>query len=248
MRLTVLGCSGTFPGPDAPCSSYLIEADGFRLMIDMGNGSSGVLQRCCGLLDVDAVLLSHLHGDHWLDLVTYTYARRYHPSGRPSALPVYGPAGTMEQVSGAFGRPVGELLAQTYAFTDVGAGQMRIGPFDVRLAGVNHPVETYGVRVGRGDRSVTYSADTGECDALANLARDTDLFLCEASYLDGGDNPPGIHLTGGQAGEHAARAGARRLLLTHLVPWHDPVRTLQAAHDTYDGDIELASSGQRIDV
>ncbi len=248
MRLTVLGCSGTFPGPDSPCSSYLFEADGFRLMVDIGNGSTSVLQRCCDLLDVDAVLLSHLHGDHWLDLVTYTYARRYHPIGRAPDLPIYGPAGAMEQVSGAFGRPVGELLAQTYTFREFGAGEMRIGPFDVRLSRVNHPVETYAVRLEHGGRSVAYSADTGESDSLVDLARETDVFLCESSYLDGENNPPGIHLTGGQAGAHAARAGVGRLLLTHLVPWGDPVRTLSAAHDAYDGDIELAASCQRIDV
>jgi ribonuclease BN (tRNA processing enzyme) len=248
VRLTVLGCSGTFPGPDSPCSSYLFEADGFRLLVDMGNGASGVLQRCCGLLDLDAVLLSHLHGDHWLDLVTYTYARRYHPAGRPPALPVYGPAQTPQQVSAAFGRPVGELLAATYAFTEVSAGAMPIGPFDARLTRVNHPVETYAVRLTHAGRSVAYSADTGECDALVELARDADLFLCEASYLDGERNPPGLHLTGRQAASYAARAGVGRLLLTHLVPWGDPVRTLQVAHEAFESDVELAYAAQRVEI
>ena len=81
MRLTVLGCAGTFPGPLSGCSSYLVEQDGFRLLLDAGNGAVSALQRAADLLAVDAVLLSHLHADHCLDLVAYSYARRYHPEG-----------------------------------------------------------------------------------------------------------------------------------------------------------------------
>ena len=93
MKLTVLGSAGTFPGPDSPCSAYLVEHEGFRLLLDFGPGSLGPLQRHLGLLDLDAVYLSHLHADHCLELVTYSYARRYHPDGNPPSLPVYGPAG-----------------------------------------------------------------------------------------------------------------------------------------------------------
>jgi ribonuclease BN (tRNA processing enzyme) len=249
VRLTIVGCAGTFPGPESACSSYLVEHDGFRLLVDAGNGSTGALQRSCGLLDLDAVAISHLHGDHYLDLVTYTYARRYHPSGSPGCLPVYGPSDIEEHLLGAFGRPVDDLLAEVYEFhPQTGAGRVEIGPFEVELARVNHPVETYAMRFTAGGRSLTYSADTGVTDELVKLARQTDLFLCEASYLEGEDNPPDIHLTGKEAGEHATRADVGRLLLTHLVPWGDADRTLAEAKNAFDGDVSVASTGAVCDV
>ncbi|HET7312198.1 MAG TPA: MBL fold metallo-hydrolase [Mycobacteriales bacterium] len=243
MKLTVIGCAGTFPGPDSACSSYLLEHDGFRLLIDAGNGSTGTLQRASGLLGIDAVLISHLHGDHYLDLVTYTYARRYHPTGRPACLPVYGPSDIKGHVASAFGRPVEELLNEVYDFRPIpGPGELEIGPFSLRLDLVNHPVETFGMRISDGTSTLAYSADTGACDELVELARGVDFFLCEASYLDGDTNPPDVHLTGREAAEHAARAEVGRLLLTHLVPWGDRHRTLEEAKAVYDGTIDVASS------
>jgi ribonuclease BN (tRNA processing enzyme) len=181
--------------------------------------------------------------------VTYTYARRYHPDGAPGRLPVHGPSDIKVHIAGAFGRPVGDLLDEVYDFHPVpGPGRLNIGPFEVDLAHVNHPVETYAMRLTAGGRALTYSADTGVSDELVKLARGTDLFLCEASYLDGDDNPPDIHLTGREAAEHASRAEVGCLLLTHLVPWGDRDRTLGEAQDGYDGEIVVASAGAVFDV
>jgi ribonuclease BN (tRNA processing enzyme) len=241
MKLTIIGASGTFPGPTSGCSSYLLEHDGFRLLLDMGNGSTGLLQEACDLLAPDALVVSHLHGDHYLDLITYTYARRYHPNGAPPQLLVYGPTRIRETIAGAYSRDVGELLAETYEIHAVEHDQnLSIGPFEVDLREVRHTIETYGMRISAGGHTLAYSADSSSCDALVDLARDVDLFLCEASYLDGEDNPPGVHLTGREAAEHASRAGAHRLVLTHLVPWGDEARTLAEATSSYDGDIRVA--------
>ncbi|HEX3707242.1 MAG TPA: MBL fold metallo-hydrolase [Mycobacteriales bacterium] len=249
MKLTVIGMSGTFPGPRSGCSSYLLEEDGFRLLLDIGNGSIGALQDACGLLGPDAVAISHLHGDHYLDLITYTYARRYHPDGAAPRLAVHGPSAVRQAVEGAYVTNVSELLDQVYDFQPVAAeGTRQIGPFEVEFRRVNHPVETYAMRVSAGGKTVAYSADTGECDVLADLARDVDVFLCEASYLDGDDNPPDVHLTGLQAGQYAAAAGVKRLVLTHLVPWGDRARTLAEAERGYDGEILVARPLDSYDV
>jgi ribonuclease BN (tRNA processing enzyme) len=249
MKLTIIGSAGTFPGPASGCSSYLLEHDGFRLLLDVGNGSTGALQEACGLLGPDAVIVSHLHGDHYLDLITYTYARRYHPAGIPPLLPVYGPSNIRAAMLGAYGKDVNTLLDEVYEFNAIdGDSHVSIGPFEVDLRGVNHPVETYGMRVSAGGRTVAYSADTGNCAALVDLARNVDLFLCEASYLDGDDNPPNIHLTGREAAEHAVRAEVQRLLLTHLVPWGDEARTVAEAKSAYDGDIAVARSLDAVEV
>lgn len=248
MRLTILGCSGTYPGPASACSSYLVESDGFRLVLDAGNGSMGELQRHCDIRDVDAVLLSHLHGDHCLDLVATSYARRYHPEGMPPKLPVYGPINTQERLCGAFERWPDDSLADIYDFRTIGPGRVNVGPFRVDLARMAHPVEAYGARITAAGRTLTYSGDTGPCERLVRLARGSDLFLCEASFLENEDNPPDLHLTGRQAGDHAARAEVERLVLTHLVPWGDVERTFSEARGAYGGDLTIARTGAVYEV
>jgi ribonuclease BN (tRNA processing enzyme) len=242
MRVTVIGCAGSFPGPESPASCYLFEAEGFRLVIDLGNGSLGVLQRYADLYGIDAICLSHLHADHCVDLGAYFVARQYAVHGPKPAIPVHGPRGTAERIAGFGGEDVTSVTAR-FAFRDLDPGTVEIGPFRVTCDHVNHPVETFGFRVEHEGWQVAYSADTGETDALVRLARDADLLLCEASFLDGSDNAPNLHLTARQAAEHAARAGVGQLVLTHLVPWNDQDCTLAEASAAYGGPLSLAQSG-----
>src|SRR6202042_2781197 len=125
MRLTVVGCSGSFPGPESAASSYLLEADGFRLVIDMGNGSLGGLQRYAPLFGVDAVALSHLHADHCVDLYSYSVARTYAPAGPQPAIPVYGPAGTRERISLLHGPDGDGGVTQRVSFETLAPGATR---------------------------------------------------------------------------------------------------------------------------
>ena len=243
MQLTVLGCAGTFPGPDSPCSGYLVEHEGYRLVLDLGAGALGNLQRHCDLLDVDAIYVTHLHADHCIDLVAYSYARRYHPQGLPPVLPVYGPPGTKERIVASFEEPPEPDLIAVYDFREGSSATHQLGPFTVTAGVVNHPVECHGLRVEAGGRVLTYSGDTAVSDTLVELARDADTLLCEASWPSVPEPPPGIHLTGREAGDHATRAGAKRLLLTHLMPFHDPQAMLVEAKETYDGDLHLVHAG-----
>ena len=249
MKLTVLGCAGSFPGPDSACSAYLVEADGFRLMLDFGPGSLSALQRYESLTAVDAVLLTHLHADHVLDACSYVVVRRYAPDGPYPAIPLYGPPGTNDRLAAAYGH-VGEgPLDDVYEFHQLVPGTVAVGPLTVTVERVNHPVETYGVRVEHGGRVLAYSADSAPCEALNRLAQDADLFLCEASYVDGNDNPPDLHLTGGEAGEVATKAGVDRLLLTHLVAaWGSEAKVYEAAAATFSGPVEIARAGARYEV
>jgi ribonuclease BN (tRNA processing enzyme) len=249
MRLTVLGCAGSFPGPDSACSAYLVEADGFRLMLDFGTGSLSALQRYAGLGAVDAVFLSHLHCDHMLDACSYVVVRRYAPDGPYPRLPLYAPAGARERMVAAYGAPDEGPLDDVYRFHSVRPGTVEIGPLRVSTERMSHPVETYGVRIEHEGRALAYSADTAPCDALVKLASGADLFLCEASYLDSEPNPPGLHMTGGEAGEAATKAGVKRLLLTHLVSaWGSEQATFEAARSTFAGPVELARPGAAFDV
>jgi len=253
VKLTVVGCSGSFPGPWSAASCYLVEAphlDGiFRLVLDLGSGAFGPLQRYADPLEIGAVALSHLHSDHCLDLTAMYVHRTYHRDAPHPRVDVYGPSGTGERL--ARGYDVAERPGMVKAFRfhawETGSSH-QIGPFGVTVAPVVHPVESYAIRVIHHGRSLVYSGDTGPCDRLVSLARGADLLLAEASFVDAGNNPPDLHLTGRQAAEHATRAGVGRLLLTHIPPWTDPATVLAEAKPAFAGPLEVAEPGATYDV
>lgn len=247
MRLTVIGCSGSVPAPESAASCYLIQAthDGrmFSLVIDLGSGAFGPLQSHLSAHDVDAVALTHLHADHCLDMTALYVARKYGPGGPGSLLPVHGPAATAGRLAAAYAASDGSDLTGEFQFTAWAPGAVvPIGPFRVRAAAVVHPVEAYAVRVEHEQRSIVYSGDTAPSQALVELAAGADLLLCEASFTDG-DNPPDLHMTGRQAGEHARDACVGRLVVTHIPPWTDREQVLSDARGAFDGPVELALPG-----
>jgi ribonuclease BN (tRNA processing enzyme) len=265
MRLTIIGCSGSFPGPDSAASCYLVQAEGFRLLIDLGNGALGALGALAALgalgasapagqsgpahgYGIDAIVISHLHSDHCLDLSPYAVARTFHPGGPLPRIPVYGPAGSAERMSRAHGPGTG--ITEAFRFETLAEGTIEIGPLRVTAAHMNHPVETFGLRLEHGGAALAYSADTGTSAALVTLAAGADLLLCEAAFLQPAPGaaplPEGLHLTARQAGEHAARAGAGQLVLTHLVPWNDRAATLDQAAPAFAGPVCLAVPGLSI--
>lgn len=248
MRVTVIGCSGSFPGPDSPASCYLVEAEGFSLLLDLGSGAMGSLQRYHDMRRVDAIALSHLHPDHCLDICPYWVARTYHPAGPQPRIPVFAPDGAADHLAKAYTPEPNHAILDSFDFRPIGRPPFEIGPFQVTTALMNHPVEAYGLRVEHNGKALAYSGDTGHCDELVRLADGADVFLCEASFIEG-PNPPDMHLTGREAGEHAARAGAHTLVLTHLLPWNDPDRSLSEAKDSgFRGDVVLARPGLSYDL
>jgi ribonuclease BN (tRNA processing enzyme) len=252
MRLTIVGCAGSYPGPDSPASCYLVEetdADGrvWRLVLDMGNGAFGVLHRYADPLAIDAVLLSHLHADHCIDLTGYYVVRRWNPVGAQPQLPVWGPHDTQDRMARAYDLPPEPGMTEVFGF-HVYDGTFEIGPFTIEPRLVAHPVEAYALRITAGGRSFVYSGDSGVCDPLDDIARDADLFLVEASFIEGDDNPPDLHLTGREAAETAARAGARRVIITHVPPWYSADQVLADAEGAYAGPLEMAKPGATYEV
>lgn len=243
VRLTVIGCSGSFPGPDSPASCYLIEAAGFRMVLDLGNGSLGTLQRYADIYDIDAVCISHAHADHCLDLAPYWVARKYGPQGPKPLMPVYGPAGFADRMARAYDLEPDPGMREIFDFVTLEPGLREIGPFRVTTAEMNHVVPTHGFRIEYGGRSLAYSADTGPTGALVELARGADLLLCEASFTDRPDLPDDLHLSGVQAARHATRAGVGHLMLTHFVPWNDTEQVVAEAVPHFDGPLTTAYSG-----
>lgn len=251
MRLTIIGCSGSVPGPDSPASCYLVEADGYALVLDLGSGAFGPLQRHVHLGALGAVLLSHLHADHCMDLSALPVASKYGPFGRTDALPLLGPAGLVERIVGIGGSTDEDDLRdleEMYAFAIVTERTWSLGPFEVTARRVDHPVEAYAYRIEHGGRVLVYSGDCAPCAGLDELAQGADLALIEAAYVESASNRPGVHHTGREAGELAARCGVGRLVVTHVPPWHDPVAQAAAARAAGACSVEAARSGDTYDV
>jgi ribonuclease BN (tRNA processing enzyme) len=171
-------------------------------------------------------------------------ARKYAPDGLKPRIPVYGPDGVAERMARAYDLDPEPGMSEAFDFRTLAPGTFEVGPFTVTAATMNHPVEAYGFRVEHEGSALAYTGDTGECEALVELASGVDLLLAEASFVEREGLPDDLHLTARQAGVYATRADAGRLVLTHLVPWNDPGHTLAEAKSSgYRGHIELASQG-----
>ncbi|WP_445164138.1 cyclic nucleotide-degrading phosphodiesterase [Mycobacterium sp. Dal123C01] len=253
VRITVLGCSGSVVGPDSPASGYLLRApDTPPLALDFGGGVLGALQRYADPASVH-VLLSHLHADHCLDMPGLFVWRRYHPSARPlGKAMLYGPSDTWSRL-GAASSPYGGEIDDCSDIFDVrhwiDGEKVDIGALSVTPRVVAHPTESYGLRItDPSGASFVYSGDTGVCDQLIDLARDADVFLCEASWTHAPDRPPALHLSGTEAGRVAAQAGVRELLLTHIPPWTSREDVISEAKAEFDGPVHAVVCGETFDV
>ncbi len=253
MRLTVVGCSGSYAGPDSAASSYLLEADDadgrtWRVLLDLGSGALGSLQRHVDPLALDGVFISHLHPDHYFDISGLYVVWKYHPAGAPAPIPVWGPAGIAAQTARAYGLAQDPGMTGQFHFHEYDGQPVRLGPFTVTPTRLSHPVVSYGLRVAAEGKVLGYSGDTGPCDALAEVAADADVFLCEAAFVETEDNPADLHLTGKQAGAAAAQAGVGTLVLTHIPPWHRREVALEEARAVFAGPVELAAPGSAYEL
>ncbi|HEX6876785.1 MAG TPA: MBL fold metallo-hydrolase [Nocardioidaceae bacterium] len=253
MRLVVVGCSGSYPGPESPASCYLVQAeDGertWRVLLDLGSGALGSLHHVADPLSVDAVFISHLHPDHWFDMSGYYVLRKYHPAGPQPRIPVYGPRGVAERMARGYGLPENPGMSEEFDFRSYDEHTpVTIGPLRFEVAQVAHPVEAYAIKVTHGGRSLVYSGDTGPCESLVDLSRGADLLLAEAAFREGEDNPKDLHMTGKEAAEIGVRAGVDRLVLTHVPPWYDPKLALEEARPVFDGPVELAHCHASYDI
>jgi ribonuclease BN (tRNA processing enzyme) len=232
VRLTVIGSSPAWPNPGGACSGHLVDG---RLLLDCGPGVLANLRLREPWPSVEAIAITHLHLDHWGDLVPWVWGSLFGP-GRESRPTVWLPPGSIAALRPVLARLGGEdMLDRAFDVVEYEAGvPFTAAGLELTALRVEHyDIEAYGFRV-RGDRTLGYSGDSGPCGALAELARDADLFLCEATLerpeLDG---PERGHLAPEEAA--AAAAGARRLLLTHR-PHELPAPDAELAHDGLELD------------
>lgn len=276
MIIRTLGVTGSASGPRSPASTYLIqvpaadvraglaagtisadvEVKDWALVVDIGQGGFGLMERHVSAHDVDAIAISHFHADHFADICSLYVHLKYHPvygyqwSGRPPYIPVWGPSTIKKSITTYCctiddGNTSGAFDAEPWADNEA----VQIGPITILPRRVYHTVETFGMRISAPSAalngelvSIAYSGDTDYCAAVVELARDVELFLCEASFIEGRDAqaPPGLHLTGKQAGQVAREANVKQLVLTHIPSWNIPGDALTEAATEYPGPISLA--------
>ncbi|HUG49280.1 MAG TPA: MBL fold metallo-hydrolase [Candidatus Limnocylindria bacterium] len=245
MRLTVIGGSGGYPDRGRPCSGYLVDDDGFALLIDPGYGVATALSIGNGLT-FDAVLVSHAHPDHCADLNPILRARVW--ADPPlSPLPVYALPGALDAVL-ALDRP--ERLAGSYVLHDLEpGGELSIGPFQVLTALLPHPRPNLGFRLSVGRRSLVYTGDCGPSDRLVHLADGANLLLAGASYVE--TVPPDIVgwlSSAADVGHEAATGGVERLILTHLLPKTNEADAVAAAARFFARPISVARPGLVVEI
>ena len=245
MELVVLGWGGGWPPAGGAACGYLVRHEGFCLWLDAGTGTMANLQRFVDLDAVDAIAISHRHFDHFLDLYPYFLSRwlaRDRP--RPPTLPLFAPPGMFEHAL-----QLEPELGQAFDLSVIEPGDgFQAGPLQIQTAGMRHPVPTLGMRIETDDSVLAYSADTGPTDELVRLAKDANVLLCEATFLDPGEGSPDIHLSASEAAGHAAQAGAAKLILTHVWPTHDRNAVEERARSAYRGDAVVANDGLRVTV
>ena len=251
MRLTVLGCSGSMSSPDSASSSYLVQAEAdqrtYSVLLDLGSGAMGQVLRHVDPTQIDAVLLSHLHADHVVDLAALQVYLQFGPAGPQPPMPVHGPQGTRDRIAQLCGSHECHDQFEVHPW-QVGT-PLQIGPLQIEPLPVRHPVTAYALRITgpseRGGEQVvlTYTGDTDSCDGVLDAARSADLLLSEAAFIEDDPAVRGIHLTGRRAGELANEAGARHLVLTHLQPWTPQATVRSEALTAYDGPVDLAEPG-----
>jgi len=236
-RLTVLGTCGAWPEAGRAASGFLLEYDGFRLVLDLGYATFPRLLEYCDGSDVDAVVITHEHPDHCADLSALC-RERYFAAGRRGHVPVYCPPGVIERVQAM---EPSEDLREVFDVHEL-PGTYQIGPFQLDAALLPHHVPHAGVRVTAPGLTVAYSGDAGPDGALANLGANANLFIIGATMPGPPSGDPHL-MSAVEAGTWATRAGAQRLLLTHFWPGGDRALSMAAAQATYAGEIIAADEG-----
>jgi len=239
LRITVIGCSGTYSSVASSCSSYLVQTDTTSVLLDAGPGSSIELQKHIDLADIDALIISHEHPDHWTELPSLYHAYRF-GIGRPH-VPLYGTAGTRV----LFDAACVEGTVYTFDWTTIDrSSEVQVGDITFTFSLTDHPVETLAIRAEAGGRSVAYSADTGPDWSPTHFESPIDLLIYEASLRVEMEDMGIPHISGRQAGRRSRDAEVGHLVLTHIPPGEDPMEREDSATAEYSGTVDVATPGR----
>jgi ribonuclease BN (tRNA processing enzyme) len=259
VQITVLGKSPAWQDADGACSGYLVEEDGACLLLDCGNGVFSKLRRYRDYTDVDAVVISHLHADHFLDLVPFAYALMYAPrqqqvpvdrwpgTDHPARPTLYAPVGareTFRRVVGAWGSE--DLIERAFDLVEYEPDAvLDLATLRIDFHEVPHFTTTFAVGISstNGGGRFTYGADSAPNEGLVSFAAGTDLLIIEATLTQPEDDGPRGHLTPAEAGAHGARARVGRLVITHISDELDEMWAREEAEEAFGGPVLVAHEG-----
>lgn len=248
MQVTVLGSGAAFPRPGGACSGYLVERGDTRVWLEAGNGTFARLRERVGPQDLSALVLTHDHADHIADVLLLMYELGY--DGHvplPTRVPVYATDGVAPKLLGLIGPGSTKIFRDVFDFRPI-ASPFEVGGMAFEPFRTLHPTETYGLVVSADGRRLVYTSDTAAFPELAAHCRDADVLICEATYVGDVDVEPGVHMWAREAGELAAAAGARKLILTHVWASFDPQDAVREAAERFDGPIEAAVEGRTYEI
>jgi ribonuclease BN (tRNA processing enzyme) len=262
VKLTVLGKSPSWQDAGGACSGYLLQEGDTSVLIDCGNGVFGKLRQRLDYIELDAVIVSHLHADHWLDLIPFAYALTYAPKqqpvpvhtwpgtddpARPRLIAPPGSTETFRRVVGAWGNE--DLIETAFALEEYGAGDtVEVGPISASFHPVPHFIDTFAINLSAGDGKLTYGADSRPAQELVEIAREADLLLVEATLPRPERTGVRGHMTPEEAGRHAREAGAGRVVLTHISDELGEEWAREEAELAFGGPVEIAREGATYEV
>lgn len=250
LELLILGAGPAYSDePGSLGSAYLVRSGDHAIVLDLGQGTFPRLAAALEPSRLAAVMISHLHPDHFIDLIPLRHYLCRMEFERPRRVRVLSPVGLDGRLDGAYGQP--GFAATAFDLEPLAAGELTIGPFAIEVRAVRHSGESYACRVGvagRAEPGVVYSGDCADPEDLKPLVRPGDTLLCEATFGPG-PVPPGMpHLDGPTVGRLAQETGAGRLLVTHVRMGCDPVRTMAAVREGYAGPASFVRPGDRFEV
>lgn len=250
MEAIAVGTCGTYPGAGRACQGWLVREGGANVLLDCGPSVVSAVQQYLPLADLTAVVISHLHIDHFLDLLTLCYAIRFGPEPRPHPALLL-PPGALDQLD-VLVRPFtsvpDEFFRRSFDILEYQTGRKeQFGRLTLDFAPMQHYIPCWGTAVTSGGAKVVYSGDTAPSPELVRLGRDADLFIAEAALARPDEDGPAQrgHSTAAEAAEMARQAAARRLILTHIRPHQNAAKFVHAAATVFSGPVQAAREGDR---
>ncbi|MET3696343.1 ribonuclease BN (tRNA processing enzyme) [Bacillus oleivorans] len=242
MELTVVGFRGGYPGKDEATSGYILEENGFRLLMDCGSAVISHLQRYIQPEELDAVIVSHYHADHVADIGILQHARLIQSflGKQMPNLPIYGHQEDMAE----FQELTYKQITKGIAYDP--NSKLQVGPFSITFLRTNHPVSCFAMRIEAGGKALVYTADTSFKEEFIDFSKAANLLVCECNLYKGQDGKAAGHMTSEEAGNLAAKAGVGSLILTHLPHYGDVSQLVQEAKENYNGPVALAHSGLQV--
>ena len=244
VKLTIVGQWGGFPKRGGASSGYLLEHDGYRLLLDCGSAVLSKLQNYVHVINIDAVILSHYHTDHIADIGVLQHAIMIESlvQEQTFTIPIYGHTREMQAFQKLTYKDY--TVAKEYDVNE----QLQIGPFTIEWIETLHSVPCFAMRIMVDGKVLVYTGDTAYFEQLADFSENADVLLSECNFYKGMDGAKAGHMTSEDVGIVAQTARVKQVVLTHLPHFGEVQQLISEVKEQYDGHVLLAEEGLTIEI